>query len=297
MQKNYGLSRHLLTDGALLQPGVLSCQGCGGPVAMKLALSALGNRTVVVMPACCWSIIAGAWPHTALKVPLLHVPFASAAVAASGVRAALDVKGEDDVLVMAWAGDGGTFDIGLQALSGAAERNENILYVCYDNEAYMNTGIQRSSATPPGAWTTTTPSGALKVESKKDIQQILLAHQIPYLATASIAYPDDLVGKFKKARSLRGTRFIHLLSPCPPGWRIDPSQTVRITRKATQAHIFPIYEVENGRFSVNVIPEKALPVTEYFKAQGRFNQMTAEMISTVQSAVDRRWERLQAVVE
>ncbi len=297
MQKNYGLSRHLLTDEGLLQPGVLSCQGCGGPVAMKLALSALGNRTVVVMPACCWSIIAGAWPHTALQVPLLHVPFATAAVAASGVRAALDVRGEDDVLVMAWAGDGGTFDIGLQALSGAAERNEDILYVCYDNEAYMNTGIQRSSATPPGAWTTTTPSGALKAESKKDIQQILLAHQIPYLATASIAYPDDLAGKFQKARSLRGTRFIHLLSPCPPGWRIDPSQTVRITRKATQTHIFPIYEVENGRYSVNVVPEKALPVEEYFKAQGRFDQMTAEMISAVQSTVNRRWKHLMAMAE
>ena len=297
MQKTYDIPHHLLTEKSLLEPGVLSCQGCGGPVAMKLALSALGHQTVVVMPACCWSIIAGAWPHTALKVPLLHVPFATAAVAASGVRAALDVRGENDVLVMAWAGDGGTFDIGLQSLSGAAERNENILYVCYDNEAYMNTGIQRSSATPPGAWTTTTPNGAIKSESKKDIQQIMLAHQIPYLATASIAYPDDLVRKFKKARKIEGTRFIHLLSPCPPGWRTDPSQTIRVTRKATQTNIFPIYEVDNGNYSINIVPEKTLPIEEYLKDQGRFAQMSEEMVGAFQSAVDMRWKEIMAKSE
>jgi pyruvate/2-oxoacid:ferredoxin oxidoreductase beta subunit len=161
----------------------------------------------------------------------------------------------------------------------------------------MNTGIQRSSATPPGAWTTTTPDGAIKSESKKDIQQIMVAHQIPYLATASIAYPDDLVHKFKKARKIEGTRFIHLLSPCPPGWRTDPSQTIRVTRKATQTNIFPIYEVENGNYSINIVPEETLPIEEYLKAQGRFAQMNEEMVGAFQSAVDMRWKDILAKTE
>jgi pyruvate/2-oxoacid:ferredoxin oxidoreductase beta subunit len=178
-------------------------------------------------------------------------------------------------------------------LSGAAERNENIVYVCYDNEAYMNTGIQRSSATPPGAWTTTTPAGAEKTEPKKDLQQIMLAHQIPYLATASIAYPDDLVRKFRKVRTMNGTRFIHLLAPCPPGWRSDPGQTVRISRRATQSKVFPIYEVDNGQYRINVIPDEEIPVSEYLNLQGRFKQMPPEMISDMQAQADRRWAMLR----
>jgi pyruvate/2-oxoacid:ferredoxin oxidoreductase beta subunit len=261
---------------------------------MKLAMKGLGRRTVVVIPACCWAIIVGTYPHCALQVPVLQVPFATAAVCASGVRAGLDARGEQDVTVMAWAGDGGTFDIGLQSLSGAAERNENILYVCYDNEAYMNTGIQRSSATPLGAWTTTTPAGALKTEPKKDMARILLAHGIPYLATASIAYPDDLVAKFRTARSIRGTRFIHLLSPCPPGWQIDPDQTVRVSRLAVQTRLFPLYEVVDGRTAVTVNPESVKPVREYLGAQGRFGKMSDELATAVQDSVDRRWEALTA---
>ncbi|RLB26053.1 MAG: pyruvate synthase subunit beta, partial [Deltaproteobacteria bacterium] len=239
----------------LMMPGLLSCQGCGTALAMKLALKALGERTVVVIPACCWSIIIGVYPHSTLRVPVIHVPFETAAVAASGVRAGLDIRGESNVTVMAWAGDGGTFDIGLQSLSGAAERNEDILYACYDNEAYMNTGIQRSSATPVGAWTTTTPTGSLKQEPKKDIVSILLAHGIPYVATASVAYPDDFVNKFKKAKEIKGTRFIHILSPCPPGWRIDSSKSIKVARMATQSRIFPLFEVEAGRLSITVKPE------------------------------------------
>jgi pyruvate/2-oxoacid:ferredoxin oxidoreductase beta subunit len=293
MQKTFDIPNEELTDRQLMQPGVLSCQGCGGSIAMKLALKGLGRQTVLVLPASCMSIIAGVWPYTAIQVPILHVPFATAAVAASGVRAALDIRGEEDVLVMAWAGDGGTFDIGLQSLSGAAERNENILYVCYDNEAYMNTGIQRSSATPPGAWTTTTPAGAEKTEPKKDLEQIMLAHQIPYLATASIAYPYDLVRKFRQMRTIKGMRFIHLLAPCPPGWRSDPGQTVRISRKATQSKVFPIYEVDNGQYRINVIPDEDIPVSEYLNLQGRFKQMSQEMITAMQTQTDRRWEALR----
>ena len=226
---------------------------------------------------------------------------------ASGISAALDVRGEKDTVVMVWAGDGGTFDIGIQALSGAAERNENILFVCYDNEAYMNTGIQRSSATPLGAWTTTTPAGSIKEEPKKDIEQIMLAHHISYMATASAAYPDDMFRKFQKARRITGMKFIHLLSACPPGWRIDPAKSIQVMRMATQAKVFPIYEVkkwgfsrESGRmeetwdYTVNVKPEREVGLKDYLKSQGRFRLIDDEMITDVQRRIDRKWEALLA---
>jgi len=292
MQKLIDLKKEMRQGPDLMMPGLLSCQGCGSALAMKLALKALGERTVVVIPACCWSIIIGVYPHSTLRVPVIHVPFETAAVAASGVRAGLDIRGESNVTVMAWAGDGGTFDIGLQSLSGAAERNEDILYACYDNEAYMNTGIQRSSATPVGAWTTTTPTGSLKQEPKKDIVSILLAHGIPYVATASVAYPDDFVNKFKKAKEIKGTRFIHILSPCPPGWRIDSSKSIKVARMATQSRIFPLYEVEAGRLSITVKPEKTLSVRDYLMSQGRFSQMSEDMVSQVQAHAERRWKDL-----
>ena len=292
MQNRFNISRALLTTEELFQPGGLSCQGCGAALSMKLALKALGKRTIVVIPACCWTIIIGSYPYTTLKVPVIHVPFETAAVVASGIRAALDIRGEQDIVVMAWAGDGGTFDIGLQALSGAAERNDDILYVCYDNEAYMNTGIQRSSATPMGAWTTTTPEGALKEEPKKDMEGIMLAHGIPYVATASVAFPDDLIKKFQKARSIKGTKFIHLLSPCPPGWRIDSSKSIQVARMATQCHLFPIYEVEKGRYRITVRPDTTIGVEEYIKAQGRFSRIDKDTIKKIQKHTELRWQRL-----
>jgi pyruvate/2-oxoacid:ferredoxin oxidoreductase beta subunit len=292
MQKLIDLPRCDTNEPELMGPGALSCQGCGAALAMKLALRGLGERTMVVIPACCWSIIVGVWPYSTLGVPVVHVPFETAAVSASGIKAGLDVRGEQDIVVMAWAGDGGTFDIGIQSLSGAAERNDDILYVCYDNEAYMNTGVQRSSATPEGAWTTTTPSGAVKQEPKKDIEKIMLGHHIPYLATASVAYPDDVYRKFKKARTIRGTKFIHLLSPCPPGWRVDPSKAVEVTRKATLSKIFPLYEVENGRYSISVSPRKVIGVEEYVHSQARFREMNPEQIAAAQELVDRRWAEL-----
>ncbi|MEW6443115.1 MAG: thiamine pyrophosphate-dependent enzyme [bacterium] len=294
MQKSYEIPRELLAAPELLQPGILSCQGCGASLAMKLALKGLGRNTVAVIPACCWSIIIGTYPYCALQIPVVHAPFASAAAVASGVRAGLDARQEKDVVVMAWAGDGGTFDIGIQSLSGAAERNEDILFVCYDNEAYMNTGIQRSSATPAGAWTTTTPAGALKAEAKKDIVRILLAHQIPWLATASVAYPDDLIRKFRKARRIRGTRFIHLLSPCPPGWRIDSAKAIEIARMATLCRMFPIFEADRGRLSVDVLPEKPVSVRDYMRSQGRFRQTADETIAELQRRADERWQELLA---
>ncbi len=310
MQKSFEIPPELLIKDELIHPGMSSCQGCGAALSMKIALKGLGRRTVVVFPACCFCVFVGGYPYSSLEIPIVHCPFETAAIVASGVSAAMDARGESDVTVMVWAGDGGTFDIGLQSLSGAAERNENILYVCYDNEAYMNTGIQRSSATPVGAWTTTTPEGSIKEESKKDIEQIMLAHHIPYMATASAAYPDDMYRKFKNARHITGTKFIHILSSCPPGWRIDPSQSVRATRMATQARIFPIYEVRRWRFSkekrafeenwdytINVWPEKEISVEEYVRTQGRFRHMTDEMIRDIQEKTDQRWDDLVEKVE
>ncbi|HEX6066617.1 MAG TPA: thiamine pyrophosphate-dependent enzyme, partial [Longimicrobiales bacterium] len=217
--------RDLLPQRELLASGHLACPGCGGALAMRLVLKEMGPDTIVVLPACCWSIIAGPFPQSSLGVPLYHTAFETGAAVASGVRAALDMRGDTDTTVMVWAGDGGTFDIGLQALSGAAERNENIIYFCYDNEAYMNTGIQRSSATPLGAWTSTTPAQQPQSTAKKDMLAIMAAHRIPYAATASVAYPVDLLEKVRKAKAVSGTRFIHILAPCPPGWKFSDERS------------------------------------------------------------------------
>jgi len=280
-----------LPEDELMGSGHLGCQGCGAALAMRYVLKALGEKTIIVLPACCWTIIAGPFPYSALKVPILHTAFETAAVAASGVRAALDIKGDRETTVVAWAGDGGTFDIGLQALSGAAERNENILYICYDNEAYMNTGIQRSSATPKGAWTTTTPEH--KTEPKKDIMEIMAAHLIPYAAAASIAYPEDLIEKVKKAKGIYGLRFIHILAPCPPGWRIPSELSVKLARLAVESGVFPLYEVEGGlRYRINYTPN-GVGVREYLKLQGRFRDLSEEEIQEIEEGVALRWERLR----
>jgi pyruvate/2-oxoacid:ferredoxin oxidoreductase beta subunit len=277
----------------LLYPGHLACQGCGATIAMRYVLKALGKKTVVVIPACCWSIISGLFPSSCLDVPLIHTAFETAAAAATGARAALDVQGQEDVNVLAWAGDGGTFDIGFQALSGAAERNENIIYCCYDNEAYMNTGIQRSSATPVGAWTTTTPKGGLEDRPKKDIVRIMAAHNIPYTATANVAFPEDLYRKAKKAASIKGMKFIHILSPCPTGWRIPSSESIEVARLATLSKVFPLYEVENGsKLTITYHPSKEVPVTRYLDSQARFRLISDEEKEQVQKNVDAYWREL-----
>lgn len=288
----------MLPDEELMGSGHLGCQGCGGALAMRYALKAAGSNTIVVIPACCWTIIAGPFPYTSLKVPVLHTAFETAAVAASGVRAALDIQGDTETTVLAWAGDGGTFDIGIQSLSGAAERNENIIYICYDNEAYMNTGIQRSGATPFLAWTTTTPEKTPKTEPKKDIMAIMVAHRIPYAATATIAYPDDFIRKVQKAKSIYGTKFLHVLAPCPPGWKAPSEWAIKLSRLAVQTRVFPLYEVEDGeRYILNEPKEDgALPVSEYLKLQGRFNHLTEKDIQAIQDLIDRRWQRLMRQV-
>ncbi len=276
----------------LIHPGHVGCPGCGATVAMKFALRAMGREIMLVVPACCWAIIAGPHPQSSLKVPVLHTAFATAGAAASGLRAALDKRGDTETTVVAWAGDGGTFDIGFQSLSGAVERNEDFIYVCYDNEAYMNTGVQRSSATPFGTRTTTTPGGHWKRTRKKNIVEALAAHRIPYAATASIAYPDDLMRKFQKAMAMKGgSRFIHIFATCPTGWRLPSEQSVRIARLAVQTRVFPLYEVEDGvRYTVNAGGDR--PVGDYLKPQGRFKHMTAAEIAAAQEMVDEDWALL-----
>jgi len=288
------MSLALPTDERMY-PGHLACPGCGAAIAMRLLLKGLGEKAIFAIPACCWTIIAGPFPYTALKVPVLHTAFETGGAVASGIRAALDMKGDTETRVVTWAGDGGTFDIGLQALSGAAERNEDILYVCYDNEAYMNTGVQSSSATPYGAWTTTTPVPTAKRSRKKDIIGILAAHGIPYAATASIAYPEDLICKVRKAVSIRGTRFLHIYATCPTGWKAPSETSVRLARLAVRTRIFPLYEVEDGeRFTITLEPDLC-GIDEYCKAQGRFHHLGPEDMKRIQEDVDRNWRRLNVL--
>lgn len=287
-----GQIKYQLPSEEIMSPGHFACPGCGGALTMRYVLDVLGRKTALVIPACCWSVIDGPVPYSASGVPVYHAAFETAASTSCGLKAGLEMIGDHDTTVVAFAGDGGTFDIGFQALSGAAERNEDFIYVCYDNEAYMNTGIQRSSATPYGAWTTTTPSDAPKAERKKNIDEILAAHRIPYLATATVAYPDDLMMKVRKAKEIKGTRFIHVFSPCPPGWKYEPEDSIRICRIAIESKIFPLMEVFDGvDFRLNHEPA-GTPVREYLKMQGRFRHLNEEQIEFVQASVDEEWNRL-----
>jgi len=286
-----------IPDKDYMYSGHVACPGCGAAIAMRFALKALGEKTMMVIPACCWGVIAGPYPQTSLKVPILQTAFATAGATASGLRAALDMKGDTETTVVAWAGDGGTFDIGIQALSGAVERNEDFIYVCYDNEAYMNTGVQRSSATPFGARTTTTPGKDWKRSRKKNMTEILAAHRIPYAATASIAFPEDMIQKFNYAKQLKGgTRFLHVFASCPTGWRIPTEISVKIARLAVQTNVFPLYEIKNGiNYTLNYKGDR--PVTDYLKVQGRFKHLTDDDFEKIQNMVDEDWKLLLLKME
>jgi 2-oxoisovalerate ferredoxin oxidoreductase beta subunit len=284
--------RLTIPDEEIMSPGHLACQGCGAALALRYALKALGRKTILSIPACCWAVIDGPFPYSAAGVPVYHCAFETAASTASGISHALSRLGKDDVTTLAWAGDGGTFDIGLQALSGAAERGDNFIYIVYDNEAYMNTGIQRSSATPHGAWTTTTPTQHYKKGPKKNIMEIMVAHSIPYAATANIAYPEDFIKKVQKAKAVRGAKFIHLYAPCPTGWKYPPDVTIKIARLATETNVFPLYEVENGVYAINRKIANPKPVDEYLKMQGRFHHLTEDEVRFFQESVNKNWERL-----
>jgi pyruvate/2-oxoacid:ferredoxin oxidoreductase beta subunit len=284
-------------EPGLLDRGHAFCAGCGGVLALRHVLRALGEDTIAVITAGCVGTNSGIFPSSPIRVACYNTTFPSAASAASGVRAALAARGNCHTQVLAVGGDGGTFDIGLQALSAAAERNEDFVFMCYDNEAYMNTGIQRSSATPQGAWTTTTPLGDLKDQPKKNLTRIIAAHGIPYVATASVGYPEDLIAKARRAAGLKGLRFLHVLSPCPPGWGFSPQYTIRLARLAVQTRIFPLFEVFNGERTVLSLNPEPVPIVEYLSMQSRFQYMSAEDIQQVQRAVDRAWQRLTGEVE
>lgn len=281
-----------------MRPGHSACPGCGPALAMRYALKGIGPRALVSIPACCWTVIATPYPTTALDVPLLDNPIESTGASVSGLRAAADALNLEGVTVVGFAGDGGTADIGLQALSGMLERGTDAVYVMYDNEGYMNTGIQRSGATPSHAWTTTTPVGPHsrgKAEAKKDIMAIVVAHRPAYAATVNVAFPEDFVRKVARAKAAHGPRFLHALSPCPPGWKYDSERTIELGRLATDTNVFPLYEVEGGRYTITRKLARPKPVEEYLKGQGRFAHLTADEIAEMQREVDARWQRLVAL--
>jgi len=281
----------------IMHPGHVACPGCGAALAMRLALKTLGRETILVIPACCWAVIDGPFPYSASGVPVYQTAFETAAITAGAVRAGLNATGKKGVNVVAWAGDGGTFDIGFGQLSAAAERNDDIIYVCYDNEAYMNTGIQRSSATPWGAWTTTTPGDDFKRERKKNLMEIMAAHRIPYAATATLAWPDDLVRKFERARDMTGFRLIHIFSPCPPGHKAVEKDSILEARYAVEARVFPLYEVFDGRRFMLSLDPPARPVSDYLRIQGRFKHLTPEQRLQIQNWIDEDWAHLRRRME
>lgn len=277
-------------EGQGLRPGHAGCPGCGHAIAMNLVLRTMGPRVAVVVVPSCAAVVSGPFPYTCLNVPAFHSAFEVAAPTAAGIAHALEMQG-DDRPVLAFAGDGGTFDIGLQSLSGAADRNENILYVCLDNEAYMNTGIQVSGSTPQFAWTGTTPAG--NPRHKKNIMEIMAAHRIPYAATASVGFAEDLIRKVERAKSLRGTRFIHLLSPCVTGWKIADHMAPKVAALAVETNVFPLYEIEDGvRYRISY-RSRGLPIEKYLSAQGRFRHLSTEQIQVLQTEVDRNWAEIQ----
>jgi pyruvate/2-oxoacid:ferredoxin oxidoreductase beta subunit len=276
----------------LMTSGHLACQGCGATLAMRFVLKALGQNTVYTIPACCWSVIDGPFPYSSLKVPIFHTAFETAASMASGLKAGLKIRGKDDANVIAWAGDGGTADIGIQALSGAAERNDDIFYICYDNEAYMNTGVQRSSSTPWGAATTTTPPPHHKKRPKKNVVDIMVAHKIPYVATANIGYPEDLIKKVEKGKNIRGTKYLQIYAPCPAGWRSDPSETIEICKLAMNTRYWPLFEVENGEYTLSRNIRKFVPIEDYLATQGRFRHLSETEVKEIQEFVEERWDEV-----
>ena len=281
------------------------CTGCGEVLALRLACKALGKNVIIGNATGCIEICTSPLPVTSWRVPWIHTLFENTAAVISGSEAGVKIlvkKGkmpEKDIKCVAVAGDGGTSDIGMQALSGALERGHDFLYLCFDNEAYMNTGIQRSSATPHGASTTTAPAGKFSIGQttwKKDLPEIAVAHNIPYVATASPGYPFDLMNKVKKGAEVNGPAYVHLLSPCPTGWRSPSNLSVRLGRLAVETGIFPLYEVENGRYKLNVDPTKLKPVEEYLKPQGRFRHLLEDEVKEIQKHVDEEYAKLRAKV-
>jgi pyruvate ferredoxin oxidoreductase beta subunit len=274
----------------LISHGISTCAGCGLELAARHILDVLGPNTVIVIPPGCAALLSGFGRETALRIPGIQGNLENSAAYAAGIRAGFEIQGRDDISVLALAGDGATVDIGLQSLSGALERGDRILYVCYDNEAYMNTGIQGSGSTPRGATTTTTPAG--KDRPRKDMLAIAAAHRIPYLASASIGYVRDLRKKIEKAKASMGPSYVHIQAPCPTGWRYEPARTIEVARAAVESGAWPLYEVVDGQPRMTVKITKPRPVGEYLAMQGRFAHLSREEIEEIQERVNRDFESL-----
>jgi pyruvate ferredoxin oxidoreductase beta subunit/2-oxoisovalerate ferredoxin oxidoreductase beta subunit len=277
----------------ILRSGNTTCGGCGMSIGLHMLRHAVGATPIqLVIPACCGIVTGGPFPSSAYGAPVAGSTFASAAAMATGLAHVSRLNGED-TRVIVWAGDGGTYDIGMATVSAAAERDEDILYICYDNEIYGNTGGQRSSATPMGAVTTTTPGG--KDGSKKDILGIMAAHGVPYVATVSLAHPEDALRKLKKAVHLRGFRFLHIFSPCPTGWKSEPADGIELLRLAVRSGLYAVYEIEGGdKLTINVEPEMSMEALErYFAGQGRFAKTNVDH-GRIRAEIEHAWRRLRA---
>jgi pyruvate ferredoxin oxidoreductase beta subunit len=283
-----------LTDEEFVYPGNRACPGCGLSILYRIGLKAIGRDAILIVPPSCLTVMQGLYPIAATQLSVLNVTFASTAAAASGVRAALRAQKNEHTRVVAWAGDGGTADIGIQALSGAIERGEDFLYICYDNEAYMNTGIQRSGTTPQGAMTANTAIHG-KHEKSKDVPAIIAAHSPTYVATCSASYPLDFHDKVRKALRLKGLKYIQIHTPCPPGWGIEERLAVAIGKLAVDTGLFVLYEIEDGEMklsqpSAKLLKKKKLPpVTDYLEAQSRFRELSQEATEKLQRDVDAKW--------
>ena len=290
----------IVTEEQLLLPGHAACAGCGPAINVRHVLGALAaakpeSKIVLVIPASCWTIVAGVYPVNAFGVTVHLTPFASAPAEASGIKAALRLRGLGDATVVVWGGDGATADIGFSGVSAAAERNEDLVYVLNDNEAYMNTGVQKSGATPEGAWTTTTPSRAPKRGQKKEMARIMAAHGVPYVATlaaGSVPMLKDFRAKVTHAAETEGFRFLHVLGACPPGWRHPTSASTEVVRLAVESRTFPLWECVDGELRVTYTPKHPVPVADYLAAQGRFAQLGPDDVARIQAHVDARWAAL-----
>ena len=275
----------------LVSTGVSTCHGCGLEIAFRCIINILGPKTIVVIPPGCSALFSGVGGETCVRIPGYQCNLENTAASAAGIRAGLDMQGKHDINVLGWAGDGGTIDIGLQSLSGAMERGDRIIYVCYDNEAYMNTGIQASGSTPFAAATTTTPGG--KPTFRKDMMQIVAAHRIPYAATCSIAHLEDMAKKVEKAKNCGGTAYLHVLATCPTGWFFEPDQSVSLAKLAVQTLAWPLYEIMNGtEYRITQKVSKPVPIQEYLKPQGRFSKVTAEQVATLQKQLEEDYAQL-----
>lgn len=280
----------------LVAHGVSTCAGCGLELAIRVILDVLGEKTMIVIPPGCAALFSGYGNETTLRIPGYQANLENTAAVAAGIRAGLTQQGIHDVNVLGFAGDGATADIGLQALSGAFERNDKILYVCYDNEAYMNTGIQASSSTPLMASTTTTPAG--KPVNRKNLMQIVGAHGIPYAATASVGYVDDLHKKVQRARDTDGPSFLHIHAPCPTGWGYVPAKTIELAKLAVTSHCWNLYEMTNGKkIKITKKIKKVTPVKAYLETQKRFRKVTDAELAGIQSCVDDDYAYLERLAE